>query len=182
MKKQKRQKISFRWAVRLLLWSFAISIVLTLFATRALSGAGLLSAVLVLLLFVSLGVAFDMLGIATATASEKPFHAMAANRVAGAKESLRFIKNADKVSSFCNDMVGDICGIVSGVSSAAIVTVLSRDFSVAETVTTLVVSGLLAGLTVGGKAFFKPIAMRHNTIIVLTVGRLMHRFKRIVKE
>lgn len=181
MKKQKRQKTSFKWAVRLLMWSFAISIVLTLIASRALSGAGLLTAALVLLIFVTLGVVFDMLGIATATASEKPFHSMAANRVAGAKESLRFIKNADKVSSFCNDMVGDICGIVSGASSAAIVTVLSRDFSSATTVATLIVSGLLAGLTVGGKAFFKPIAMRHNTAIVLAVGRIMHTFKRVVK-
>lgn len=181
MKKRKRREYSFRWAIRLLLWSFAITIVLTLLATNALSGAGLITAILVLLIFVALGVVFDMLGVAAATASEKPFHSMAANRVAGAPEGLRFIRSADKVSSFCNDMVGDICGIVSGVCSATIVAVLTRDFSVTLTVTTLVVSGLLAGLTVGAKALFKPVAMRHNTQIILTVGRVIYIFKRKVK-
>lgn len=27
---------------------------------------------------------------------------------------LNLKKNADKVSSFCNDVIGDICGIISG--------------------------------------------------------------------
>jgi len=178
---KKRIKPSLRWAIRLLIWSFAITVILTLFSTHAMSGAGLITAIFILLVFIVLGVLFDMLGIAAATASEKPFHAMAANRVAGAAESLRFIKNADRVSSFCNDMVGDICGIISGISAMAIVTVLSRDFSAGVTITTLVVSGLLAGLTVGAKALFKPLAMRHNTAIVLLMGQLIHIFKRKVK-
>ncbi|MCL2080757.1 MAG: hypothetical protein FWH16_01510 [Oscillospiraceae bacterium] len=174
---KKRVKPSIKWALRLLLWSFAISIALTLFSARALSGAGLISAALILLVFVALGVGFDMLGVAAATALEKPFHAMAANRVTGASESIRLIKNADRVASFCSDMVGDICGIVSGVSSAAIVTVLTRDLSASVTATMLVVSGLLAGLTVSAKALFKPVAMRHNTQIVLMIGRLIHIVK-----
>jgi hypothetical protein len=178
---KKRKKTSIRWAIRLLLWSFAITIVLTLFSTRALSGASLISAILILFIFIFVGVVFDMLGIAAATASEKPFHSMAANRVRGSVESLKFISNADRVSSFCNDMVGDICGIISGISSMAIVTVFINDFSTSVTVTTLVVSGLLAGLTVGAKALFKPVAMRHNTNIILMVGRVIYIFKRKVK-
>ncbi len=178
-KKSKRNADIWRWAIKALMLSFCISIALTLLATHMLDGAGLVVALLVLLFFIALGVAFDMFGIATATASEKPFHSMAARRVEGASESLHFIRQADKVSSFCNDIVGDICGIVSGTSSAVIVTLLVRDLTVATTVTTLVVSGILAGLTVGGKALGKPIAMQNNTRIVLFMGRLIYVYKRL---
>lgn len=52
----------------------------------------------------------------------KPFHSMAAHREKGAKEALMLLRSASRVSSVCNDVVGDICGIVSGSTAAVIVT------------------------------------------------------------
>ena len=75
----------------------------------------------VLLLFIALGIVFDMIGVASTSATEKEFHSMAAHRVRGAREAVWMVRNAEKVSSICNDVVGDICGIISGATGALIV-------------------------------------------------------------
>ncbi|MDY2557060.1 MAG: Mg2+ and Co2+ transporter CorB, partial [Candidatus Faecousia sp.] len=122
---------------------------------------------------------FDIIGMAVATASEKPFHSMAARKVPGAQEAIRLLRNAERVSSICNDVVGDICGVVSGAASATIAArVLSHmTFSLPQLVT-LAMSALVAGLTVGGKAVGKTIAIGSCTEIVYLVGRILAAFGR----
>ena len=83
--------------------------------------AGLLLALLILALFIGLGILFDIIGVAVTAADPRPFHSMAAHKEKGAKEALKLLRNADRVSSVCNDVVGDICGIVSGATGAVIV-------------------------------------------------------------
>ena len=88
---------------------------LTLASEGALDGAGLPVAFGVLVCFIGLGIVFDIIGVAVTAADERPFHSMAAHKTPGAREALGLIRRANKVSSFCNDVVGDICGIISGV-------------------------------------------------------------------
>ena len=38
------------------------------------------------------------------------------------------IRNAGKVSSFCNDVIGDISGVISGTASALIVFNITKEF------------------------------------------------------
>ncbi|GHV17444.1 hypothetical protein FACS18949_04830 [Clostridia bacterium] len=177
--KKKGLNSAVKWALQMTALSFVITILLTLAADRALAGARLAAALAMVALFVVLNVVTDMFGMAVATASHKPFHSMSARRVAGAAESLMFLRSADRVASFCSDVIGDVCGIVSGASSATIVILVVRDGNFDATVTALIVSGLLAGLTVGGKALGKPLAMKHNTEIVLFVGKIIHTYKRL---
>lgn len=181
MKKKKLSK-SVKWALQVTILSFVLTIILTLAADKSLSGTRLLAALAVLAFFVVLNVAFDMLGMAIATASDKPFHSMATQRVPGASESLKFIRSADKAASFCSDVVGDVCGIVSGACSAAIVVLAVRDGNADSTLAALIVSGLLAGVTVGGKALGKPAAMKYNTEIVLFVGKLIYTYKSLKRK
>jgi len=125
---------------------------------------------------------FDIIGMAVATADEKPFHSMAARKVPGAHEAISLLRNAERVSSICNDVVGDICGVVSGSASATIAAqILSNfDFSWPQVVS-LVMSALAAGLTVGGKAIGKSIAVNSCTAIVHGVGRMIHGLNRFGK-
>jgi hypothetical protein len=82
-----------------------------------------------LLFFIILvGIVFDIVGIAATAAQEAPFHARASRRLLGAKKSIWIVRNADKVASFCNDVVGDICGTVSGAVGASIVFSLAKYF------------------------------------------------------
>jgi CBS domain containing-hemolysin-like protein len=80
------------------------------------------------------------------------------------------------VSSFCNDVVGDISGIISGATGAVIISRIVRDTALRSMVVNLVVTGLIAALTIGGKAAGKYIAIAHNEKIIFSVGRLMSFF------
>ena len=109
MKKEEAKPRSYwRWVIQIFLASVALSAVLSFASGVALVDAGYAVAVLVLVLFVLLGIVFDVIGVAVTAADMKPFHSMAAHREKGAREALFLLKNAEKVSSFCNDVVGDI--------------------------------------------------------------------------
>ena len=113
-KKTEKTPSHARWVIRVFLIAVALSAAMSLCSGALLEDAGYVVATLILLLFIALGILFDIIGVAVTAANPKPFNSMAAHRVKGAKEALYLIRNAEKVASFCNDVVGDICGIVSG--------------------------------------------------------------------
>ena len=132
-------------------------------------------AFIVVLVIITAGVVFDVIGIAVTAADETPFHSMASKRIRGARQSLILLRNAPRVSSFCNDVIGDICGVVSGVAAASIVYRIftaSGYISLIETVT----GALIAAVTVGGKAFAKNIGINNANYIVYWVGRILSCF------
>ena len=132
-------------------------------------------AFLILLAIVLLGIIFDIIGVAVTSADEKPFHSMAARKVPGSTEAIRLLRSAERVSSICNDVVGDICGVVSGSASATIAAQVLRDFDFSwPQAVSLIMSALVAGLTVGGKAIGKTFAIQSCTSIVSGVGRILH--------
>lgn len=72
-------------------------------------------------------------------------------------------------------MVGDICGVVSGSASATIAALILTQVEVGwPRGVSLVMSALVAGLTVGGKAIGKTFAVNSCTQIVHMVGRVLH--------
>lgn len=127
-----------------------------------------------LAMIILIGVFFDIIGVAAAAATEGPCHAQAATRTFGAKQAVKVVRNADRVSSFCNDVVGDICGILSGAIAAAVVFELMANASgIPELAASTLLTALVAGLTVGGKAAGKSLAIKHANDIVLRVGMLL---------
>ena len=172
--KEKKKKSGNHWPLRVFLLAIALSAGLTICATGILSGAGLVVAVAVLLVFIALGILFDMIGVAVTAADPRPFHSMAAHKEKGGKEAIRLLNSADRVSSVCNDVVGDICGIVSGSTAAVIVTHLQRNFSTTNVLISIAVTALISALTIGGKALFKSVAIQESTKVVYRVARLMH--------
>lgn len=177
-KKGKGEKSSGRWAVQVFFIAVVLSAALSFASDQALNGAGLAVAFAVLLAFILLGIVFDIIGVAVTAADEKPFHSMAARKTPGAREALGLIRKADKVSSFCNDVVGDICGIISGSTGAVIVVQLQSAFGVPGMVISLAVTALTSGLTIGGKALGKSFAMAKSTAVLQLVGRFLHLFSR----
>ena len=172
--KRERNK-SIKWVVTIFLATIVISGVITLVSDEVMSHSGLAVAFVILLVIVLIGIIFDIIGMAVASADEKPFHSMAARKVPGAQESIRLLRNAGRVSSICNDVVGDICGVVAGAASATIALRLVQSFSFAwPNVVSLIMSALVAGLTVGGKAIGKFFAVNSCTQIVYFVGKLIH--------
>ena len=60
------------------------------------------------------------------SANESSFHAMAAKQVPAASQAIKLVKNADKVANFCNDLVGDIAGTLSGAIGAIVASSLGE--------------------------------------------------------
>lgn len=157
------------WGLFITFVSFSLSISILFASTSIFKAAHPAFAFVVVLLIIMIGVFFDAVGVAVTAAEETPFHSMASKKIRGAKQSLVLLRNADRVSSFCNDVVGDICSVVSGSAGAAIV---YRLFSQHGSISVIeAVSGaLIAALTVGGKAFAKNIGMSNSNYIVYRVG------------
>ena len=177
-KRERRKQI--RWVATIFLTTILISGVISLISDEVMANSSLVFAFVILLAIVFLGIVFDIIGMAVATADEKPFHSMAARKVAGAHEAIALLRNAERVSSICNDVVGDICGVVSGSASATIAAQIlsSFDFSWPQIIS-LTMSALAAGLTVGGKAVGKGFAVDSCTEIVHAVGKFIYTWKNL---
>ena len=180
---RKERSRTIRWVVTVFLVTLVVSGMISLISDEVMASSGLLAAFAILLGIVFLGIIFDIIGMAVATASEKPFHSMAARKVPGAQEAIRLLRNAERVSSICNDVVGDICGVVSGSASATIAAlILTHVDAVWPRAVSLCMSALVAGLTVGGKAIGKTIAVNSCTQIVHLVGRVLNTLNRLGKK
>lgn len=172
--KRERQKAA-RWVVTIFLVTILISGTISLLSDILMENSSMAVAFLILLFIILVGIVFDIIGMAVATADEKPFHSMAARKVPGAQESIALLRNAERVSSICNDVVGDICGVVSGSASATIAAQILSNFEMTwPQIISLAMSALAAGLTVGGKAIGKSFAVNSCTTIVHTVGRIVY--------
>ncbi len=167
-----------RWIITLFFVTMAISMTMSFVANEALRGVGDIVAFCVLGFFILLGIVFDVIGVAVTAADEKPLNSMAARKVSGAREALALVRSADKVSSFCNDVVGDISGIISGATGAIIAARLVASFSLPNVIVSLLMSGMISALTVGGKAVGKSLAINYSTMIVHYAGRVVYFVKR----
>ena len=176
VKNKKKNSIDCGWMFKIIIASFVISVVFTLISETAIPNVGILMGIIITLIFILIGVIFDMIGIAVATADEAQFHSMVAKRVKGAKMALKLKKNAAKVSSFCNDVVGDICGIVSGSTGAVIAIKIANNYDFNNLIVTLIVMGIISALTIGGKALEKGFAMKKSNKILFDFSSVLSIF------
>ena len=164
-------------AIKIFLVSLIISAGVSVICNLFLTDMGIIPAVIVVVALILIGIIFDIIGVAFASCDEKPFIAMSAKRIKKAQRALVLLKMADTVSNVCNDVVGDICGIVSGAAGSAIVIkIVSLSPDASKLVWTIVISSFIAAFTVGGKRLGKSYAMRNNIKIVEIVGGLLSVF------
>ena len=172
--KQNGNAVNVRWIATISITSFLLSVLMSYTSKRALESVGNIIAFVILLVFISIGILFDIIGVASTVATEKRFHSMAARRVNGAKQAIWIVRNAEKVGSFCNDVVGDISGIISGATSAVIITRLTQDGTdVRSVILSVIITGCVSSLTIGGKAIGKTFAISHSEDIVFLTGRVL---------
>ena len=179
--KKKKKSSNVRWIITIFFVTVIISSTISFLSSSVMEDAGLVEAFLVLLVIVLLGIIFDIIGVAVMSAQEKPFHSMAAKKVPGAAEALKLLRNAEKVSSFCNDVVGDICGVVSG-SASAVIAVKALTQMDSDTVAQLIMSALVAAVTIAGKACGKNVAMKQSTMIVNMVAKPIYYIKSLFRR
>ena len=166
-----------KWIITTFILTFTLAIVFGGVSNVVIERMNLVMAVVVLLLVIALGIVFDMIGMAIATCEEAPFHAKAAKKHSGAKEVIKLLKGKDKATNICNDLIGDICGIVSGSACALISVKLSTILFMDIVIVSLILSATVAMITVGGKAIGKGISMNNAENIMYIVGAVLHVVK-----
>jgi len=168
-----KKKINIKWIIKITVISLVASVVFTLASTEILGRTGYIMSFAILAVFIVVGIIFDVIGIAVTAANEAPFNSMATRRQRGATESLRLIRNAEKVTCYCNDVIGDVTGIISGTTAALIAARLMDGLDAANLVFPVAISAVVTGLTVGGKAVGKTLAFNKSTQIVHGVGKML---------
>jgi CBS domain containing-hemolysin-like protein len=171
-------KNSIKWSITIAVITFVLAALFSIFSNLILNEVTWVIGLLVVLIIVFIGIFFDMLGIAATAADETPFHAMAAKKVYGARHSIRIVRNADRFASFCNDVIGDISGIISGAAAAIVLIGLTLDLQISggspiEYALNVLLTSLIAALTVGGKALGKTLAIQYSKDIIFQVGKVL---------
>ncbi|HPE94511.1 MAG TPA: CNNM domain-containing protein [Bacillota bacterium] len=172
-----KRRSQMTWAIRVFFISLSITAVLSLISGEMLEDVNMIAAFIVLIIFIAIGILFDILGLAVATAKDVKFHSMAARKNAVGKKAVWLLKNADRVSSFCNDVVGDISGVVSGATGTAISAKLFLEKPHGEW-WTLLLTSVIAALIVGGKAACKRLAITKSESIVAVFARVLCVFSK----
>ncbi len=176
--KSAKKKISINYIIFVFALTFALACLMDSVTDILLDRILFAFSFVILSIVILLGIVFDIVGVAVTSADAVPFHALAAEKVKGAKETLMLLKNAEKVSNICNDVIGDVCGIISGGITAFIVAGLNFGGVTAASVgASMLLSGVVSALTVGGKAIGKFYAISYCNSILFFVGRIIAFFK-----
>lgn len=179
---QNSEATKYRWAFRMLIISMSLSIFFGYLSQTLLSTLGAIVASISIAFFIFISVLFDMIGIAAASADIETFETWQKTGVAGAKIGYKLCINSEKVCSFCADVVGDICSTLCGAGGACVVVSLTKNLSNIniETLITIFISALIAGLMVFFKALMKAKTLKNANKIILKLGLIFE--KTIYKE
>lgn len=175
-KKDLAEKQHRKWVLIVTISTFFSTMLITYISDALLANTPLLLSFLLLIFIITFGVISDIVGVAVTAVSPKPFNAMASRKVYGAKTAVNLIRNAAKFSNICNDVVGDICGVVSGAIGVSITAQFLNYYPLVNAViVSLVMSGLIAAFTVGGKAIGKDFAIKNSVKIITIVSKILTR-------
>lgn len=177
--KIKKELVDTKWIITIILISFTISFLLSFVSGITVPNFNLIIGVFVALLFIFIGILFDIIGVSVTAADEKVFHSMNSRKVKGADIAVKFKKNSDKVSSFCCDVIGDICGVISGSTAVTISSLINKSTNINLLFITLIVTAIISALTIGGKAIGKSFAINKCDIILYEFSKFISNFYKI---
>ena len=168
-------KYNFKWVFLISIWTFIMAALFSIISENLIENINTSMAFIVLIIIIFIGIFFDTIGIAVTAAEEKPFHAMAANNIKEAKYAIKLVRNASQVSNFCNDVVGDISGIISGAIGTTIIYNIINLYGIQNGgILTIFITSLIASLTVGGKALGKSIGMIYYDKIIFYIAKILN--------
>lgn len=173
-----KKNINLNWSIKIFFLTLALSISFSILSELVLNTASILISIFIIVLFLTINVFMDMIGVAVTAGSIVEFNKLVKDNIKGAKEGRLLLTNAEKVSVFCCDIIGDICGILSGACGASIlIKIISESNSPIKIIISSIISGLIAGLTIFFKSIEKGYAVNSSTNIILKIGKLLSVFK-----
>ena len=177
-KKQEKKYIDYKWIIQLTILAFMISISFSFITEMALDNTGLLVSIMAVIMFIVIAVIFDVIAIAITTADEAPFHSMSSRKIHAGRVAVKLKKNAAKLSSIFSDVIGDICGIVSGTAGVYIAVHISTMWDYPFFTCMLVTTAVIASMTISAKALEKNFALEKNNYILYYTSSVISMFYR----
>jgi CBS domain containing-hemolysin-like protein len=171
-------KKQISWLITVLLLSFVLSMGMSLLSEGIIPKINVIFGIVIILVFIFISVIFDMIGVAITAQDETPFNSMASKKIKGSSHSVKLIKNSDKLASICNDVVGDVCGVVSGSAGMMVAASLIDKIKINPSLLILLITSIIASLTITSKALGKTIAIKNSKAITERVGKVIHIFKK----
>lgn len=189
MKKQKKPQKKFNlpkpninasssrsWTIFIIVFSFFLSIAFSAVMSVVMNKLNIIWAFFVLFAIIAINILADCIGTAAMSAEEPPFHSLAARKVKGAAESIFLIRHASQIAIVCLDIIGDIAGIISGSATTLIVAEMVIALKWDAVLPSLILTGIVSSLTIGGKAVAKLFSMRNANSIIFSLGKFMGFF------
>lgn len=161
------------WTIKITGITLILAIVVSFITEITSSKSNIAISIIILSILIIISIIFDAVAVAATSCEVAPILSMAARRVKSAKVAVKLVQNAEKVSNICADVIGDMCGIISGSTAAAIViklAIANPDYNI---YTSILLSSVVAALTVGGKAFFKAIAIKNSKEIIMFASKVI---------
>lgn len=185
--KENRKKLSSGtiWSIKITLITFVLACCVTFITEITSTKSNIIISILLLLFLIVIAILFDAVGVATTSCDIAPLLSMASKKIKGAIQAVKLVKNAEKVSNICNDVIGDMAGIISGICTATIVLkIISLENGLTEysLLISILMSSIVSAVTVGGKAFFKSVAIKNSKEMMIFAGRILSIFSRKPKD
>lgn len=176
-KTKKKSNFNYKWVLIVTIVAFLLSLSFSSLADFIMKNVNVFLSTIILIIFIGLGVVMDIIGVAVTSADVKPFHSMSARKMKVGIVAVKLKKNAEKVSSICNDVIGDVCGILSGSAGAMIASNLADKLSTFIPIS-LIITAIVAALTIGGKALCKGFAIAKSDVILYNFSKFLCLFYR----
>lgn len=174
--KRKRHKANVAeiWVIKITLFTFIGAVICSFISQITTSKSDIIISIMLLSFMILISIIFDGIGLSVASCNERDI----AKYRRFAKQydiALYLVRNAEKVNNICADVIGDMCGILSGACGASIVVELNLSGQGGHWAT-IIISSIIAAVTVGGKASLKKIAVKNSAEFVFMSARLIGIF------
>jgi len=176
-KTKKKSNFNYKWVLIVTIVAFLLSLSFSSLADFIMKNVNVFLSTIILIIFIGLGVVMDIIGVAVTSADVKPFHSMSSRKMKVGIVAVKLKKNAEKVSSICNDVIGDVCGVLSGSAGAMIAANLADKISTFIPIS-LIITAIVAALTIGGKALCKGFAIAKSDVILYNFSKVLGMFYR----
>jgi CBS domain containing-hemolysin-like protein len=171
-----KDEVNFLWSFKILILSFLLSVFFSFLSETVLTHTSMIFSIAIILIFMFIGVISDMCGVAITSCYSK-FETVKNEK--HQKMCKQLVKNSDKISVVCCDIIGDICSILSGACGASIIfkVVSYNNLDINVGILSTCVSGLIACLTIFFKSLEKTIAVKYSEKLTLTISKVLCRMK-----
>lgn len=175
-------KNSTKWAFKVFILSISLSIIFSLVSQSLLPSLSPFFSIFVIVFFVFVSVIFDMVAVAFTSINKEQLDKFKNEN--GYVMAVKLCERADKVASFGGDVVGDICGILSGAGGVSLVVNMNIQDTNLNLLVTCLVSSLIAGITIFCKAIMKTYALQNCEQIAIVTGAYLEAsfFNRMRKK